>query len=149
MRDFAISRESLRQIVEENVDDRRRVQREYLAYEKSTDHGYSQRPAQFRTDSMSKRQRQTAKQRGHSRHHDWSETQQAGFVDGIGRAFAVTPFSIEREVHHHDAIFFDDANHHHQADDGNDAEIQYRKNKREQRANDSGGECRKNRNLTE
>src|SRR3989442_6504037 len=131
MRDFAIRRESLRQVVEENVDDGRCVQREYLAYKKSTNHRDAERTAQLGTDAVSKCQRQTAKQRGHGGHHDWPETQQAGFVDGISGAYAVMPFSIEREVHHHDAIFFDDTNQQHQPDDGNYAEVQSKKNKRE------------------
>src|SRR5882724_13176945 len=146
MRDFAIPRESLRQIVEENVDDGRGIEREYLAYKESTNHGDAERTAQLGTDAVAKREWQTAQQRGHSRHHDWSETQQAGFVDGIGRAFAVMALGIEREVHHHDAIFFDDANQQHQADDGNYAEVQSKKNKREKCANASGGKGRKNGN---
>ncbi len=99
----------MRQIVEEDVDHGRCIEREHLAHEKPANHGDSQRPAQFGTDSMSKRQRETAEQRRHGGHHDRPETQQAGFVDGVGGIFALVSLRIEREVHHHDSIFFDDA----------------------------------------
>src|ERR1700722_2795392 len=97
MRDLAISRESLSEPVKKDVDDWRGIEREHLTDQESTHHRDAQRASQFGSDAMSKGQRQTAKQRRHGGHHDRPETQQAGFVDSVGRAFAMVSLGIERE----------------------------------------------------
>ena len=126
--------ESLRQVVEENVDHRRGVEGEHLAQEQAADHGDAQRPAQLRPDSRSDRQRDSAQQRGHGGHHDGTKAQQAGLVDRIGRVQAPLPFSFQGEVDHHDAVLFHDADEQDDADNCHHAQILVKQNEREQRA---------------
>ena len=45
---------SARQVVEEDVDDRRGVEREHLAEQQSAHHGDAQRPAKLRADAGAK-----------------------------------------------------------------------------------------------
>ena len=77
------------QLVEEDVDDRRGIERENLADQQSADHGDAQRTAQLRTQASAQGQRKSAQQRGHGSHHDRAETQQAGFVDRLGRVLSL------------------------------------------------------------
>ena len=83
------AQKSLRQMIEEDVNDRRCVKREHLAEQQSADHGDAQRTANFRSDAVAKRQRNACQQGRHGGHHDGAETQQAGFVDRVCRVLAV------------------------------------------------------------
>ena len=70
-------REARAQIVEEDVDHRRGVQRQHLAEDQAADHRDAQRLAQLRADARAERQRNAAEQRRHGGHHDRPEAQQA------------------------------------------------------------------------
>ncbi len=56
------SGEALRQVVEEDVDDRRGVQRQHLAQQQPTDHRDSQRPPQLRAYARAEGQRNPTQQ---------------------------------------------------------------------------------------
>ena len=62
-------------------------------------------------------------QRGHGGHHNGAEAQQTGFVDCIRRILPVFPLGLQREVDHHDAVFFHDADQENDADDSDYAQI--------------------------
>ena len=110
--------------VHEQVDDRRGVQREHLAYNQATDDGDAQRPPQLRTCTGSQRQGQTSQEGGHRGHHDRTKAQQARLIDGLLRFLAVLAFPFQREIDHHNAIFLYDAN---QQDDSDDPDhVQFR-----------------------
>ena len=90
-------------------------------------------------------QRDAAQQRGHRGHHDGTEAQQAGFVDGFRRVLAVLALGFQCEVDHHDAVFLHDADEQDDADDGHHAEILTEEHEREQRADAGGRQCGENR----
>src|SRR5208282_4512082 len=73
------------QPIESKIDDRRGVKREELAQDKSANDGDSEGAPQFGADAGAESQGQGAEEGGHGRHHDGTETQQAGFVDGVER----------------------------------------------------------------
>ena len=62
-------------------------------------------------------QRQRAEHRGHGRHHDRPEAQQAGLIDRLARRLALVALGLEREVDHHDGVLLDDADQQNDADD--------------------------------
>ena len=62
--------EPFTEIVQVDEDDRCRVQRQHLTDDEPADDGDAQRVAQFRAFAGSERKRQSAEQRGESRHHD-------------------------------------------------------------------------------
>src|SRR6185437_3911227 len=131
--------------LEIDIDHRRDEQRQSLRDEEAADHGQAQRAAQLRAFAQSDRDRQPAHDRGHRRHHDRPETQQAGFVDrvfGCRDAFALPG---DGEVDHHDGVFLHDADQHHDADDRDDAEIHAEPHQCQQRAQSRGGQAGQNR----
>ncbi len=89
-------------------------------------------------------QRNAAEQRRHGGHHDGTEAQQAGFVDGVGGVLAVLALGLQREVHHHDAVLLHDADEQDDADDGDDAQILTEQHQRQQRAHAGRGQRGKN-----
>ena len=86
--------------------------------------------------------RQCAENRGHGRHQDRPESQQAGLVDRFARRLALVALGVEREVDHHDRVFLHDADQKDDADDGDDGQIVAGHHQRQQRA-DSGGRQRR------
>src|SRR4029077_11805843 len=80
--------------------------------------------------------------RGHGRHQDRAQAQEASLVDRIARGLALVAFGVEGEVDHHDRVFLDDADQQHDADDGDDVEIVARDDEGEQSA-DAGGRQRR------
>ena len=141
---WRIRGKTLRQIVEENINHRRGVEREGLTEQQPADHGDAERPAQFRTETGTQRQWQAGEQSGHSGHHNGAEAQQAGFVDCVGGIFSVLAFGFQREVHHHDAVLFHDADEQDDADDRDDAKILMKNNQGEECADAGGGQSGKN-----
>ena len=138
-------REALRNPVKENVDDGRGVEREHLAQQQAAHHRDAQRPAQFRAQAGAEGQRQSAEQRGHGRHHDGPESQQARFVDGVRGRFAVLAFRFEREVDDHDAVLLHDADQQNDADNRHHAQVLTEQHQRQQRAHTGGWQRRENR----
>ena len=90
--------------------------------------------AQLGADAAAEHQRQRAEQRGHRRHHDRPEAQQARLVDRVARRLAFLALGVEREVDHHDRVLLDDADQQDDADDRDDAEVVAGDDQREQRA---------------
>src|SRR6267142_3378415 len=135
-----LARETAREFVEEDVNDGGGVESENLADQETADHGDAERPAQFGADAGAEGERETAEEGGHGGHHDGAEAEEAGFIDGVCRIFAVVAFGVEGEVHHHDAVLFDDADQKDEADDGYDAEIQMEKNQGKESADARGGQ---------
>ena len=109
--------------IEEDVDDRRGIEREHLAKQQSAHHGNAQRTPQLRTHALAQRQRNARQQRGHRGHHDGTESQQAGIVDRIGRVLSVLALALQCKVDHHDSVFLHNADQQNDADDGDDAEV--------------------------
>ena len=109
--------------IEEDVDDRRGVEREYLAQKKSANHGNAQRTTELRTHALTQSQRKTRQQCGHGGHHDGAEAQQAGIIDRIRGDLDMLSFSLNRKVDHHDSVLLDNADQENDADDGDDAEV--------------------------
>src|SRR5689334_1855658 len=75
--------------VEIEIDDRGRVKRQQLADDQSADNRNSKRMAQFGAFAEANRQRQRPEHRRHRRHHDRTETFEAGLIDRIARAEAL------------------------------------------------------------
>src|SRR5215467_13940039 len=111
------------QTIEIEIDYRGRVQRESLRDEQPANDGDAEWAAQFRPGSKTQRDRQPSKQSSHGRHHDWAESEQTCFVDGIEGAFALAALRLEGEVDHHDRVFLDDPDQKDDADDGDHGEI--------------------------
>ena len=91
------------QPVDQEVNHRRRVQRQYLRHEQAADDGDAERPAQFGAGARGDHQRDAREQRRHRRHQDGPEPRAAGLEDGVRRRQAAVALGIEREVHDHDA----------------------------------------------
>ena len=70
-----VKRETARQPIEGEVNDRRGVKRQQLAEKKAANDGDAQWTAQFRPNTGTESKRQAAEQRGHCRHHDGPEAQ--------------------------------------------------------------------------
>src|SRR5215218_3514068 len=71
------------QPIEEQVDDRRREERQHLADEQAADHDDAERLAQLGAGSGREHQRQGAKERRQRRHQDRPEPQQRRLVDRV------------------------------------------------------------------
>ena len=100
-----VKSEAVGQPIECQIDDRRGVKREQLAEDQSANDGDAERTAQFGADTGAEGQRQGAEKRRHGSHHDGTETQQAGLVDGVERRLPFLAFGLESEVDHHDGVF--------------------------------------------
>src|SRR5579871_169938 len=120
----AAPREARRELIEENVDDRRRKQRQHLTEQQTADHGHTERLTQLRADAGTERQRQTAQQRRQSRHQDRPEAQQRSLIDSLSRLLVLLALQLERKVNHHDAVLLHDADQKNDADDTDDIQIQ-------------------------
>src|SRR6266404_4693663 len=69
--------------IQNQINDRRRVEREYLAKDQTTGHSDTQRATQFRSGSMAKRERKSAEESGHRGHHDGAKAKQTCLEYGI------------------------------------------------------------------
>src|SRR6266699_3239237 len=134
-----VKRETARQPIEGEVNDRRGVKRQQLAEKKAANDGDAQWTAQFRPNTGTESKRQAAEQRGHCRHHDGAEAKQAGFVDGVERSLALFAFGFEGKINHHDGVFLDDADEQDDANQRDDAEFRAAQEQGENRANAGGG----------
>ena len=73
MRARIVRAPSLREAIEREIDDRRRVQREELRQREAADDRDAERPTQLRPGAAADGQGQPAEQRGHRRHEDRPE----------------------------------------------------------------------------
>src|SRR3984885_13423598 len=77
----------LPQPVKPQINHWRGVEREQLTENQAAYDRDAERTSQLRARTRSERQRQTAEQRRHGRHHDGAEAQQTGLKDRLLRGF--------------------------------------------------------------
>src|SRR5207244_3495 len=80
------------------------VESEQLGQEQAADERDAERPSQLGAGSAAEGEGQAAEQRGHRRHHDRAEAEQARLVDRLGGHLALLALGVEREVDHHDRV---------------------------------------------
>src|SRR5580704_6379505 len=105
-----VTRETPPKPIESQVDDRRGVESQQLAEEKSTDDGDAERVTELRTGAGGECQWQAAEERGHGGHHDGAKAQQASLVDRLLGRLPFLALRFKREVDHHDGVFLNDTN---------------------------------------
>ena len=120
------------QVVKEDIDDRRRVERQDLAYEQAPNHRDAKGPAQFRADAASKREWDSAKQSRHGRHHDGTKAEQACLIDGVRGVQPPMALCVQRKVDHHNAILLHDADQQNKADDRDHAQVLMKEEQRKE-----------------
>src|SRR3981081_1939019 len=107
-----------------NVNDRGGEEGEHLAKNQSTDDGDSKGTAQLRANASAKSKRESAEERGHGGHHNGTEAQQAGLVDGFDGGLAFHALCLHGKVDHQNGIFLDDADQQNDADHSDNAKVQ-------------------------
>src|SRR6516164_3577554 len=140
VRSIGSATEPARHPIEEDVNDRRRVESEYLAEQKSTHHDDPERTPQLGSEAPPESQRQPREQSRHRSHHDRAEAEQTGLVDSIGWTSVVLSLFLKREVHHHDSVLLHDADEQNNPDDGDDVEVLMEEHECKQGANTCGGQ---------
>src|SRR5580698_7852142 len=95
--------------VEEEIDNRSGEEREHLRDEQTADDGDAERGAELRAGAAAECERNSAEERGHRGHHDGTEAQKAGLIDGLFGRHALFALGFESEVDHHDGVLFNDA----------------------------------------
>src|SRR5207253_8886086 len=105
------------------VNNRRGIERQQLAYEQSADDRDSQWVPQLRASASPQRQWQSAQQRRHRGHHDGPETQQARLIYRFFRRFMLDSFGLQRKIDHHDGILLHDSNQKDDADQRHHSQI--------------------------
>jgi len=89
----------MRQPIKPQVNNRRGIERQQLAYEQSADNRDAQWMPQLRASASPQCERQSAQQRRHCGHHDGPETQQARLIYRLFRRFVLDSFSrTERPI---------------------------------------------------
>ncbi len=103
------------QTIHVQVNYRSRVKRKHLTHHQAAYDADPERTPQFRTGAGRQRQRQSSKKRRHCRHHDRTESQQAGLIN---RFLGRLPCSLgfDREIDHHDGVLFHDADQQNDSD---------------------------------
>ena len=123
------------QAIEEEVDDGSRIEGKDLAHEQAADDRNAERTPQLRSHPHAHRQRKRAQQGRRRGHHDRTEPQQTGFVDRFLRSLPFRhPFAVQREVDHHDGVFFHDADQQHDPDQRDHAQLRLEQEQGQQRA---------------
>src|SRR5271157_2339182 len=133
-------REAMREPVEEDINDRSRVERQNLAQEQTANHGDAQGATQLRAYSGTEGQRQAGQQGSHGGHHDGTEAQEARFIDGDFRLFALFALRFQSEVNHHNSVFLDDADQENDPYKGDNAEFLAEKQQGQNGAHPGGGQ---------
>src|SRR6185437_2270355 len=129
----APARESVAQVVEHEVDDRRGEERKTLTDDESADDGNAERLPELRTGACAKREWKAAEDRGHGSHHDGTEAQHARLVDGLFGRLVVFALSDQGEVDHHDGVLLHDADEQDDADHRDDRKIDLEDKQSEER----------------
>ncbi len=101
----------------QEINDRRRVERQDLRDNQPADDRDAERAAQFGAGTGGHHQRNRGQQRRQRRHQDGPEADNASFEDGRLRIEAALAFAFEREVDDHDAVLLDDADQQNDADE--------------------------------
>ena len=123
------------QSIKVQINDRRRVQRQYLTEDEAADDGNSERPTKFAAVAEADGERQRTEQGRIGGHHDRPEAQEARLENRLRRGKAATALSFQRKVDHHDGIFLDEADEQDDADQTDDAEFGVTDHQRQHRAN--------------
>src|SRR5207245_7917950 len=111
---------------------RRGLQRKEVREQQPANNRYAQRSPQFGTGAALQGQRQGPEQRRHRRHHDRSEPQQAGLVNGFfGRQF-LFQLRVQRKINHHDRVLLDDADQQNNSDQRDQGKVITAQNQRQQ-----------------
>src|SRR5208283_1700027 len=137
-----VRRITMREPVEEDVNDRSRVERKHLTQEQAAHHGDAQGTTEFRTNSSAEGEWQAGQQRGHGGHHDRTETQEARFINSVFRSLVLFALRIQSEVDHHDSVLFDDTDQKDDSDEGDDAEFLAANQQGQNRTHPGGGQSR-------
>src|SRR5579859_544951 len=127
------------ELVESEIDDRGGVERQELAHDEAADDADAERAAKFGAGAGAESQGESAEKRGHGGHQDGTETQHAGFEDGVFGGFAAFALRLQRKVNHHNGIFLYDADEENDSDDGDDIEVLLEKHESEHRADAGRG----------
>ena len=135
----------VRELVEIEIDHRRREQGQRLADEQAADHRVAERLADFRAGACAQHQRHAAQHRRHRRHHDRPEAQQRGLADRSCGDRCSSRSAAMREVDHHDAVLLDDADQQDDADQRDQAEIESEQHQDRERADAGRGQRREDR----
>ena len=101
--------ETLAQSLEEEIDDRGRIEGQHLAEGETADNRQPQRTAKLRADAGSQHQGQRAEDRRDRRHQNRPQAQETGLIDRFTRRQSLLALRVEREVDHHDRVLLDDA----------------------------------------
>ena len=129
------------QAVEQEIDHRRRIERQDLGDRKPADDGHAERPAQLGAGPGRDQERDRAQQRRHGGHQDRAEPVEAGLVDRLIRGQAAA-LALDGEIDQHDAVLLDDADQQDDADEGDDRQLGAEGREREQRAEARRGQGR-------
>src|ERR1700730_4890698 len=133
------------QLIEIDIDNRRRIESEYLRQSEAADDRVTERLANLRAAPRTHHHRHGAEQRRHRRHQDRAKALDAGLVDRFLGRQAFVLFGLHGEIHQHDAVLLDDANQQYEADDRDHAQIDVHRQQQQQRADAGRGQRRDNR----
>src|SRR5579871_4131233 len=95
-------------LIQNQVNHGRRVERERLAENQPANNRDTQRPAKLRSRAAAESERQSAEQRGHGRHQDRAETQQASLEDGFLGLPSLGALHPQRKIDHQNGVLLDD-----------------------------------------
>jgi hypothetical protein len=107
----------LLELIEIEINNGCGVQSQQLGYSQTTDDCDSKRLTDFGAVTLAHCKRNRTKHCGQSGHHDGTKANNTGLVNCIGGGEVLVPLSFQREIDHHDGVFFHDAD---QENDSND-----------------------------
>src|SRR5581483_8557809 len=89
-------------------------------------------------NALTDHQRKGAASGSHGCHKNRPETENARFINGFARGFAVVALGLDGKIDHEDAVFLDNADEEDDADNGDHAEVEARHDQ-ENGGSDAGG----------
>ena len=93
---------------EQQIYHRRRVEREKLRNQQTSDDRDAERTAELRSRPDANGQGQSAQQSRHGRHHDRAKTEKTRLVNRLLRRQSLVAFGHQGKIHHHDPILLND-----------------------------------------
>src|SRR6266851_1180530 len=133
------------QPIEEQINHRRRKQRQHLRHNQPAHNRDAQRPSQLASRARAQRQWETTQQRRHRRHHDRPEPQQTSLIDRLRRRHPLLAFGLQRKVDHHDRILLHNADQQNDSDQRNHTQVHMKQQQRQNRAHARRRQRRQNR----
>src|SRR5215813_3308752 len=115
--------EAPREPVEVEIHDGRGVEGQHLGEEEAAHDGDAEGTAQLRARARAEGQGQATEERGHGRHHDGPEAEEAGLEDRLRGWLAPLALRFQGEIDHHDGVLLHDADEQDDADEGDDVEV--------------------------